>query len=168
MNNELKSELEKITAESMEVGENVLKSRGGTKEDEEGSVRFNDIINGIIIPTIKKASWIIGRSGCSLNYYSNETSRISDPELRTVIQILIYPKGHSKSTLGVNVPFLQFAYSPSKKNVKITAKLSIKTDSARKKLNEININNFTGETFEKYLVDFLREVMTRKKVFQKD
>ena len=162
MNSELKKELEAITTESIEMSKNAAEPYSDADYEDEDSKKFHHIISDIIIPTIKKASWLIGRSGCSLNFYSNEGNRIADPELRTVIQILFYPRGHSKKTLGVNVPFLQFAYSPSKKNVKITAKLSIKSDSARLKLNEISINEFNEDEFNKYLVSFLKEVMVKK------
>lgn len=117
------------------------------------------MIMEVIIPTVKDASWIISRAGCSLNYYTNKGDRIDDPELRTVIQILFYPKGHSRKTLGVNVPFLQFAYSPSKRNVKVTTKYSIKTDEQRFKLDLIDIDDFNEEIFNRYLLSFLREVM---------
>lgn len=123
------------------------------------SEKFSQMILEVIIPTVKDASWIISRAGCSLNFYTNQADRIDDPELRTVIQILFYPKGHSRKTLGVNVPFLQFAYSPSKRNVKVTTKYSIKTDEQRFKLDLIDINNFDEQIFNKYLLSFLKEVM---------
>ncbi len=37
---------------------------------------------------IKEAGMILGRSGCSLNYYSNELAVIRDPKKRIFIQIL--------------------------------------------------------------------------------
>ena len=123
------------------------------------SEKFSQMVLEVIIPTVKDASWIISRAGCSLNFYTNQADRIDDPELRTVIQILFYPKGHSRKTLGVNVPFLQFAYSPSKRNVKITTKYSIKTDEQRFKLDLIDINDFNEQIFNKYLLSFLKEVM---------
>ena len=160
MNLDLREELDKITSKSIEL-------RGARNEvslqdieDGEGSKKFNNIIKEVIIPTVKDASWIISRAGCSLNYYSNQSEKINAPELRKVIQILFYPKGHSRKTLGVNVPFLQFAYSPSKRNVKITTKYSIKTDEQRFKLDEIDIDNFTAEVFNSFLIGFLREVMS--------
>jgi hypothetical protein len=123
------------------------------------SEKFSQMVLEVIIPTVKDASWIISRAGCSLNFYTNQADRIDDPELRTVIQILFYPKGHSRKTLGVNVPFLQFAYSPSKRNVKVTTKYSIKTDEQRYKLDLIDINDFDEQIFNKYLLSFLKEVM---------
>lgn len=123
------------------------------------SEKFSQMILEVIIPTVKDASWIISRAGCSLNFYTNQADRIDDPELRTVIQILFYPKGHSRKTLGVNVPFLQFAYSPSKRNVKVTTKYSIKTDEQRFQLDLIDINGFNEQIFNKYLLSFLKEVM---------
>lgn len=160
MNLDLREELDKITTKSIELREARDEVSQHYSEDGEGSKKFNSIIKEVIIPTVKDASWIISRAGCSLNYYSNQSEKINDPELRKVIQILFYPKGHSRKTLGVNVPFLQFAYSPSKRNVKITTKYSIKTDEQRFKLDEIDIDSFTAEVFNSYLIGFLREVMT--------
>ena len=160
MNLDLREELDQITAKSIELRKARDEVTRNQVEDGEGSMKFMEIIKEVIIPTVKDASWIISRAGCSLNYYSNQSEKINDPELRKVVQILCYPKGHSRKTLGVNVPFLQFAYSPSKRNVKITTKYSIKTDEQRFKLDEIDINKFTPEVFNTYLISFLREVMT--------
>ena len=161
MNLDLREQLDEITNNSIQSNkarEQVTAEYTATDSDE--SQKFSDIINEVIIPTVKDASWIISRAGCSLNYYTNQADRIDDPELRTVIQILFYPKGHSRKTLGVNVPFLQFAYSPSKRNVKVTTKYSIKTDEQRFKLDLIDINEFTENIFNKYLLSFLKEVMS--------
>ena len=160
MNLDLREELDRITSKSIELTKAREEVTQKPVEDGEGSKKFMEIINDAIIPTVKDASWIISRAGCSLNYYSNKSEKINDPELRKVVQILFYPKGHSRKTLGVNVPFLQFAYSPSKKNVKITTKYSIKTDEQRFKLDEIDIDRFTPDVFNSYLIGFLREVMT--------
>ena len=159
MNLDLREELDQITTKSIELRKARDEVSNYPAEEGDGSRKFMEIINEVIIPTVKDASWIISRAGCSLNYYSNQSEKINDPELRKVIQILFYPKGHSRKTLGVNVPFLQFAYSPSKRNVKITTKYSIKTDEQRFKLDEIDIDKFTADVFNTYLIGFLREVM---------
>lgn len=78
---------------------------------------------------------------------------------RIFIQILFYPYGHSKITLGVNAPFLQFAYSPAKENIKITTKLSVKSDEARYKIDEIEIDEFAQENIDKYLLKFLKNTV---------
>lgn len=131
--------------------------------DTENARRFKSLITNHIIPLIKEISIVIGRSGCSLNYYSNELAVIRDPNKRIFIQILFYPKGHSKITLGVNAPFLQFAYSPLKDNIKITAKISVKSDEPRTKIDEIEVDEFAQERIDKYILSFLRDVMTKEK-----
>lgn len=161
MNLDLREELDIITNNCIKVREDrdqMVKEYPVSDGPE--SEKFSAIITDVIIPTVKDASWIISRAGCSLNFYTNQADRIDDPELRTVIQILFYPKGHSRKTLGVNVPFLQFAYSPSKRNVKVTTKYSIKTDEQRFKLDLIDINDFNEQIFNKYLLSFLKEVMS--------
>jgi hypothetical protein len=158
MNEEIKKEIEILTDKIMEV----RKKRNDENYeivDTENSRKFKSLITNQIIPMIKEASIIIGRSGCSLNYYSNELAIIRDPKKRIFIQILFYPYGHSKITLGVNAPFLQFAYSPAKENIKITEKLSIKSDEARTKIDEIEIDDFAGEKIEKYLIGFLNDTI---------
>ncbi len=84
---------------------------------------------------------------------------IRDPKKRIFIQILFYPYGHSKVTLGVNAPFLQFAYSPVKENIKITRKLSIKSDEARFKVDELEIDEFAEEKIYNYMLEFLKDVI---------
>ncbi|MBK8553711.1 MAG: hypothetical protein IPL53_22735 [Ignavibacteria bacterium] len=42
-------------------------------------------------PLVKDSSNILGRSGCFLNYYSNELAVIRDPRKRIVIQISFAP-----------------------------------------------------------------------------
>jgi hypothetical protein len=130
--------------------------------DTENAKRFKSLITNHIIPLIKEISMVIGRSGCSLNYYSNELAVIRDPNKRIFIQILFYPKGHSKITLGVNAPFLQFSFSPLKDNIKITAKISVKSDEPRAKIDEIEIDEFAQERIDMYLMTFLRDVMTKE------
>ncbi|MCB0722095.1 MAG: hypothetical protein KDC42_07315 [Ignavibacteriae bacterium] len=160
MNLDLREQLDEITANCITSRQNREEvTEKYSAQDDSGSTKFSQMIMEVIIPTVKDASWIISRAGCSLNYYTNKGDRIDDPELRTVIQILFYPKGHSRKTLGVNVPFLQFAYSPSKRNVKVTTKYSIKTDEQRFKLDLIDIDDFNEEIFNRYLLSFLREVM---------
>ena len=105
------------------------------------------------------ASSKVGRSGCSLNYYSNELAVIRDPKKRIFIQILFYPYGHSKVTLGVNAPFLQFAYSPLRENIKITEKISIKSDEGRTKIAEIEIDDFAQDKIDNYILSFLRDTI---------
>lgn len=161
MNLDLREELDVITnncIKTREERDQMVKEYPSDNGIE--SQKFSEMIMDVIIPTVKDASWIISRAGCSLNFYTNQADRIDDPELRTVIQILFYPKGHSRKTLGVNVPFLQFAYSPSKRNVKVTTKYSIKTDEQRFKLDLIDINDFNEQIFNKYLLSFLKEVMS--------
>ena len=160
MNLDLREQLDAITNASKQNRDESENSRKVSTANDEGSIKFSEIISEVIIPTVKDASWIISRAGCSLNFYTNQADRIDDPELRTVIQILFYPKGHSRKTLGVNVPFLQFAYSPSKRNVKVTTKYSIKTDEQRFKLDLIDINDFNEHIFNKFLLNFLKEVMS--------
>lgn len=160
MNLDLREELDQITNSSIKTRqEREQMAKDYPVSDGPESEKFSEMIMDVIIPTVKDASWIISRAGCSLNFYTNQADRIDDPELRTVIQILFYPKGHSRKTLGVNVPFLQFAYSPSKRNVKVTTKYSIKTDEQRFKLDLIDISNFNEQIFNKYLLSFLKEVM---------
>lgn len=161
MNLDLREELDQITNKSISISKerDDVSKNYSSNNDDEGSRRFSEIITEVIVPTVKDASWLISRAGCSLNFYTNQAERIDDPELRTVIQILFYPKGHSRKTLGVNVPFLQFAYSPSKRNVKVTTKYSIKTDEQRYKLDVIDIVEFNEQIFNKYLLSFLKEVM---------
>ena len=130
--------------------------------DTENAKRFKSLITNHIIPLIKEISMVIGRSGCSLNYYSNELAVIRDPNKRIFIQILFYPKGHSKITLGVNAPFLQFSFSPLKDNIKITAKISVKSDEPRTKIDEIEIDEFAQERIDMYMITFLRDVMTKE------
>lgn len=130
--------------------------------DTENAKRFKSLITNHIIPLIKEISMVIGRSGCSLNYYSNELAVIRDPNKRIFIQILFYPKGHSKITLGVNAPFLQFSFSPLKDNIKITAKISVKSDEPRTKIDEIEIDEFAQERIDVYMMTFLRDVMTKE------
>ena len=108
---------------------------------------------------VKDASSIVGRSGCSLRYYSNELAVIRDPKKRIFIQILFYPYGHSKVTLGVNAPFLQFAYSPLRENIKITEKISIKSDEGRTKIAEIEIDDFAQDKIDNYILSFLRDTI---------
>jgi len=158
MNQEMKKEIEKLT-------DSFLRKRKKLKDvdfelvDTEHANKFKSMIASHIIPTIKEVSMILGRSGCSLNYYSNELAVIRDPKKRVFIQILFYPYGHSKITLGVNAPFLQFAYSPVKENIKITEKLSIKSDEARTKVDEIEIDDFAQSKIDKYIIDFLKDTL---------
>jgi len=158
MNKVFRAELEQLTDE-------LIRKRKKTPSDFEelldsnNAREFKSIISNHIIPTVKDASIIIGRSGCSLNYYSNELAIIRDPKKRIFIQILFYPYGHSKITLGVNAPFLQFAYSPAKDNIKITSKLSIKSDEPRFKIDETEIDEFVQEKIDEYIFNFLKEAM---------
>jgi hypothetical protein len=158
MTAELKNEIEKLT-------DIILEFRKKNKEedleffDSEKAVKFKSMISDHIIPLVKDASIIIGRSGCSLNYYSNELAVIRDPRKRIFIQILFYPYGHSKITLGVNAPFLQFSYSPVKENIKITSKLSVKSDETRYKIDEIEIDEFALEKIDMDLLNFLKDVV---------
>lgn len=158
MDEELKKEIDKLTDKILEI-----RRKKNEEEhenfDSEKAQRFKRIISDHIIPYVKDVSNIIGRSGCSLNYYSNELAVIRDPNKRIFIQILFYPYGHSKITLGVNAPFLQFAYSPVKENIKITTKLSIKSDEARYKIDEIEIDEFAVENIDKYLLKFLKDTV---------
>ncbi len=154
----LKKKIEKLT-------DNILEIRKKTKEesheffDSEKAVKFKSMITNHIIPLVKDSSNILGRSGCFLNYYSNELAVIRDPRKRIFIQILFYPYGHSKITLGVNAPFLQFSYSPLKENIKVTTKLSIKSDEARNKIDELEIDEFAQEEIDKYFFNFLKDVV---------
>lgn len=159
MTDEMKKEIEKLTDE-------VLEKRKSSNKDVEfldtpNAKKFKLMITNSIIPSVKNSSMIIGRSGCSLNYYSNELAVIKDPSKRIFIQILFYPYGHSKITLGVNTPFLQFAFSPAKDNVKITTKISIKSDEPVFKIDECEIDELVQNKIDGYLLDFLKEVMTK-------
>lgn len=156
MNAEMKNEIELLTDKILEIRKQRL-DEDNEIADTKKVIKFKEMITNQIIPMIKEASMIIGRSGCSLHYYSNELAVIRDPKKRIFIQILFYPYGHSKVTLGVNAPFLQFAYSPLKENIKITEKLSIKSDEARIKIDEIEIDKFASEKIEKYFMDFLKD-----------
>ncbi len=161
MQQEMKHELEKLT-------DIVLSNRQNDKAkiveylDTQNARKFKSIITNHIIPLIKEISMVIGRSGCSLNYYSNELAVIRDPNKRIFIQILFYPQGHSKITLGVNAPFLQFSYSPAKDNIKITAKVSVKSDEPRAKIDEIEIDEFAEERIDRYIMSFMNDVMTKE------
>lgn len=126
---------------------------------DEKVVVFKKMIVDKIIPMVKKTGNIIGFAGCSLNFYTNEAAEIRDPNKRIFIQILLYPKGHSKVTLGVNVPFLQLAYSPSKKNIKITQKTTVKSDEARFTIEEIEIDKLAFEKIEDYFIEFLKTAL---------
>lgn len=126
---------------------------------DEKVVIFKKMIVEKIIPMVKKTGNIIGFAGCSLNYYTNEAAEIRDPNKRIFIQILLYPKGHSKVTLGVNVPFFQLAYSPNKKNIKITQKTTIKSDEARFKIDEIEIDKLAFEKIEDDFIEFLKAAL---------
>lgn len=158
MTDELKKEIEKLTDKILEIRK---KSKVDDQEifDSEKALKFKTMITNHIIPLVKDSSNILGRSGCFLNYYSNELAVIRDPRKRIFIQILFYPYGHSKITLGVNAPFLQFSYSPVKENIKITTKLSIKSDEARNKIDEIEIDEFAQDKIDKYLYRFLKDVV---------
>jgi len=158
MNTDMKNEIEKLTDKILEI----RKQRHDDDyeiADTSKTLKFKEMITHHIIPMIKESSMIIGRSGCSLHYYSNELAVIRDPKKRIFIQILFYPYGHSKVTLGVNAPFLQFSYSPVKENIKITEKLSIKSDEARVKIDEIEIDKFASEKIDKYFMDFLKDAV---------
>lgn len=158
MTEEAKKQIELLTDKVIEIRKH-RKDEDLELVDTENSRKFKSMITDSIIPMIKEASIIIGRSGCSLHCYSNELAVIRDPKKRIFIQILFYPYGHSKITLGVNAPFLQFAYSPVKENIKITEKLSIKSDEARVKLDEIEIDDFAVEKIEKYIISFLQDTV---------
>ncbi|MBL8008055.1 MAG: hypothetical protein JNJ56_11015 [Ignavibacteria bacterium] len=158
MTEEAKKQIELLTDKVIEIRKH-RKDEDLELVDTENSRKFKSMITDKIIPMIKEASIIIGRSGCSLHCYSNELAVIRDPKKRIFIQILFYPYGHSKITLGVNAPFLQFAYSPVKENIKITEKLSIKSDEARVKLDEIEIDDFAVEKIEKYIISFLQDTV---------
>lgn len=158
MTEEMKKEIERLT-------DTIIRWRKKHSEvdpeliDTEKAERFKKLITDEIIPILKDTSIIIGRSGCSLNYYSNELAVIRDPKKRIFIQILFYPYGHSKITLGVNAPFLQFSYSPVKENIKITMKVSIKSDQASVKIAEIEIDDFAREKIDRYILNFLKGVI---------
>ena len=158
MTKDLRKKIEKLTDEIIEIRK---KGKEDNEEifDTEKAVNFKSMITNQIIPLVKDCSSIIGRSGCFLNYYSNELAVIRDPRKRIFIQILFYPFGHSKITLGVNAPFLQFSYSPVKENIKITTKISIKSDEAMNKIDQIEIDEFAKEKIDLYMLDFLREVV---------
>lgn len=158
MKPEIKEEIKKITDKIVEI----RKAKGDNNPElvaTENSTKFKELITNHIIPLVKESNMIIGRSGCSMNYYSNELAVIRDPLKRIFIQILFYPYGHSKITLGVNAPFLQFAYSPLKENIKITQKLSIKSDEPRIKIDEIEINDIAMDKINQYFLDFLHETI---------
>jgi len=152
MTQQFKNAIEKLTDAILDIRKKTVEHV--SLVDSEKVRQFESIITGHIIPLIKESSIILGRSGCSLNYYSNELAIVRDPKKRIFIQILFYPYGHSKITLGVNSPFLQFAYSPAKGNIKITTKISIKSDEGSVKVDEIEINDFTDEKIDKYILDF--------------
>lgn len=160
MHQDMRHELEKLTDI---VAERKKQNHGDTVDflDTENANHFRSLITNHMIPLIKEISSVIGRSGCSLNYYSNEIAVIRDPRKRIFMQILFYPQGHSKITLGVNAPFLQFSFSPLKDNIKITAKVSVKSDEPRSKIDEIEIDEFAQERIDMYIMSFLKEVMTR-------
>ncbi|MBS1518844.1 MAG: hypothetical protein JSS91_12210 [Bacteroidetes bacterium] len=162
MKPEIKEEIKKITDKIVEI----RKAKGDDDVElaaTENSAKFKELITNHIIPMIKEANMIIGRSGCSITFYSNELAVIRDPKKRIFIQILFYPYGHSKITLGVNAPFLQFAYSPVKENIKITQKLSIKSDEPRIKIDEIEVDSFAAEKINQYFLDFLKETIVYNK-----
>lgn len=158
MKEEFKNQLEILTNIILEIRKR-KKDEHFELIDTENARKFKGMITDHIIPMVKDASIIIGRSGCSLRYYSNELAIIRDPKKRIFIQILFYPYGHSKVTLGVNAPFLQFAYSPFKENIKITQKLSIKSDEQRLKIDEIEIDEFLQSKIDKYILSFLRDTI---------
>ncbi|HMS64050.1 MAG TPA: hypothetical protein PKD83_02215 [Ignavibacteria bacterium] len=158
MKENFKKEVEQLTDKIMEIRKQ-RHDENFELVDTENANKFKSLITNHIIPKIKEASIILGRSGCSLNYYSNELAGIRDPKKRIFIQILFYPYGHSKITLGVNAPFLQFAYSPAKENIKITEKLSIKSDEARAKVDEIEIDDFAQDKIDHYLLEFLKDTV---------
>lgn len=158
MTNEMKRQIESLT-------DSIIRKRRLSRDSEqeiidtEKTERFKKLITEEIISVIKDASIILGRAGCSLNYYSNELAVIRDPKKRIFIQILFYPYGHSKITLGVNAPFLQFSYSPLKENIKITTKVSIKSDVASTKIAEIEIDDFALAKIDMYIINFLKNVV---------
>ncbi|MEB2329826.1 MAG: hypothetical protein OZ913_05940 [Ignavibacteriaceae bacterium] len=117
---------------------------------------FKKMITENIIPLVRKTNSVIGFAGCSLQWYTNESAEIMDPNKRIFIQILFYPKGHSKITLGVNVPFFQLSYSPAKRNIKITQKTSVKSDDPTYKLAEVEIDKLAYDRIEDYFTEFLR------------
>ncbi len=158
MKEEFKNELEILTNIILEIRKR-KKDEHYEIVDTANARKFKGLITDHIIPMVKDASIIVGRSGCSLHYYSNELAIIRDPKKRIFIQILFYPYGHSKVTLGVNAPFLQFAYSPLKENIKITEKLSIKSDEGRFKVDEIEIDDFVQDKIDKYILAFLRDTI---------
>ncbi|MBK8382493.1 MAG: hypothetical protein WBQ38_03920 [Ignavibacteria bacterium] len=158
MKDELKNEIEILTNIIIEIRRR-RKDEHYEIIDTENSNKFKNLITNHIIPMVKDASSIVGRSGCSLNYYSNELAVIRDPKKRIFIQILFYPYGHSKVTLGVNAPFLQFAYSPLRENIKITEKISIKSDEGRTKIAEIEIDDFAQDKIDNYILSFLRDTI---------
>lgn len=158
MKEELKNEIEILTNIILEIRRR-RKDEHYEIIDTENSNKFKNLITNHIIPMVKDASIIVGRSGCSLNYYSNELAVIRDPKKRIFIQILFYPYGHSKVTLGVNAPFLQFAYSPLRENIKITEKISIKSDEGRTKIAEIEIDDFAQDKIDNYILSFLRDTI---------
>lgn len=153
----LKKEIEKLTDKIIGIKNKSAEDRDFF--DDEKAKKFKSMIAEHIIPLVKDASNIIGRSGCSLKYYSNELAVIRDPHKRIFIQILFYPYGHSQVTLGVNAPFLQFSYSPFKENIKITTKLSIKSDAARYKIDQIEIDEFALGKIDKLVLNFLKNVV---------
>lgn len=165
MTKQFKCDLEKLTDSIMEIRKKTVEHYPII--DSENVKKFESMITGYIIPLIFDSSVVLGRSGCSLNYYSNELAIIRDPKKRIFIQILFYPYGHSKITLGVNAPFLQFSYSPTKENIKITTKISLKSDEGSVKINEIDINDFTTERIDKYIFDFFVNTVKYNSLFLK-
>ena len=161
MTQQFKNDLEKLTDAILEIRKKTVEHV--SLVDSENVKEFESIITDHIIPLIKDSSIILGRSGCSLNYYSNELAVIRDSKKRIFIQILFYPYGQSKFTLGVNAPFLQFSYSPAKGNIKITSKISIHPDEGTVENNEIEINDFTREKIEKYILDFFIDTVNYNK-----
>jgi hypothetical protein len=157
MTDKLKNEIEKLTDKILEIRKRAVADIEFF--DNEKAVKFTSMIAEHIIPLVKDSAMILGRSGCSLNYYSNELAVIRDPRKRIFIQILFYPYGHSKITLGVNAPFLQFSYSPIKENIKITTKLSIKSDEASYKIDEIEIDELALEKIDVLVLNFLKNAV---------
>ncbi|MBK8553712.1 MAG: hypothetical protein IPL53_22740 [Ignavibacteria bacterium] len=51
---------------------------------------------------------------------------------------------------------LQFSNSPVKENIKVTTMLSIKSDEARNKIDELEIDEFAQEKIDKYFLIFER------------
>ena len=97
MNEEIKKEIEILTDKIMEA-----RKRGNDENyeivDTENSRKFKSSTNQII-PMIKEASIIIGRSGCSLNYYSNELAIIKNPKEKNIHSDFILSVWTGKITL---------------------------------------------------------------------